>query len=148
EVAQQPPEALGPAHRAIGDHEDPVADAGACSRLGELILARERMPSARPGRRRQVGLDVEKRRARDVSFEVELAAASGLAELPTAVDELVAPPPTVVAPVSLRDGGEAAPALAVNQLGELGMFAREPPEALVEEREQPHRGIGDDCSCP
>lgn len=38
----------------------------------------------------QIVVDVEKRGARDVALEVELAASAGTAELPATVDELVA----------------------------------------------------------
>ena len=48
------------------------------------------MTAALTGRRRQVGVDIEEARARYVSREVELAAASRAAELPAAVDEPVA----------------------------------------------------------
>ena len=48
------------------------------------------MPSARAGPRRQIRVDVEEARTRNVSLEVQLAAAVGIAELPAAVDELVA----------------------------------------------------------
>jgi hypothetical protein len=41
------------------------------------------------GQVREVLVDVEKRRSRDVAFEIELAATSGVPELPAAVDELV-----------------------------------------------------------
>jgi hypothetical protein len=40
--------------------------------------------------RGEIRVDVEEARAGDVSGEVELAAAAGLAELPATVDELVA----------------------------------------------------------
>jgi len=48
------------------------------------------MPPARAGLRRQIGVDVEKARAGNVAGEVQLAPAAGIAELPAAVDELVA----------------------------------------------------------
>jgi hypothetical protein len=48
------------------------------------------MPPALSGRPGQIGIDVEEARARDVPLEVELAAALGVAELPAAIDELVA----------------------------------------------------------
>jgi hypothetical protein len=40
-------------------------------------------------RRREVGLDVEERGAGNVPFEIELAAAPRVSQLPAAVDELV-----------------------------------------------------------
>jgi hypothetical protein len=48
------------------------------------------MPAARSGRRGKIGVDVEETGARDVSLEIELAPAAGIAELPAAVNELVA----------------------------------------------------------
>jgi hypothetical protein len=48
------------------------------------------MPPARPRLRRQIGVDVEEGGAWNVTGQVELAAASGIAELPAAIDELVA----------------------------------------------------------
>jgi len=48
------------------------------------------MASARARRRREVGVDVEKARARNVSGQVQVAATPGVGELPPAVDELVA----------------------------------------------------------
>jgi hypothetical protein len=48
------------------------------------------MPTARARRRSEILVDVEKRRAGDVPGQVELAATAGVAELPAAVDELVA----------------------------------------------------------
>ncbi len=48
------------------------------------------MPAARAWSGGQVGVDVEKARTRDVAREVELTPTPGVAELPAAVDELVA----------------------------------------------------------
>ncbi len=48
------------------------------------------MPPARTGGRRQIGVDVEKAGARNVSGAVEITTTSRLAELPATVDELVA----------------------------------------------------------
>ncbi len=48
------------------------------------------MPTARTGRGRQIGVHVQEARPRDVTGEVELAAALRLPELPATVDELVA----------------------------------------------------------
>jgi hypothetical protein len=47
------------------------------------------VPATRTRGRREVLVHVEERRARDVTGEVELPAASEVAELPAAVDELV-----------------------------------------------------------
>jgi len=51
-MAQQPPEPLGAAHRAVADDEDAVADAGLAGCLRELLLARQRVAPAGTGRRR------------------------------------------------------------------------------------------------
>jgi hypothetical protein len=48
------------------------------------------MPSPLARLRREVGVDVEEARAGNVAGEVELTPARGIAELPAAVDELVA----------------------------------------------------------
>ena len=48
------------------------------------------MAPARTRRRREVGVDVEEARAGNVPRDVQLTAALGAPELPTAVDELVA----------------------------------------------------------
>jgi hypothetical protein len=48
------------------------------------------MSAAYPGRRRQIGVDVEETGAGDVAVEVKLAPALRLPELPATVDELVA----------------------------------------------------------
>ena len=91
-VPQQPPEALGAAHRAVGDDEDAVADPGAARSCGELPWLGERMPAAGSRRRGQIGLDVEERGTRNVTREIQLAPSAGVAELPAAVDELVPHP--------------------------------------------------------
>ena len=90
EVAQQPPEAFRPAHVPVGDDEDTVADACPTCGGSEDVRFGKRMPPTRSRRRGKVAVDVEEARARDVSFEIELAPAAGIAELPAAVDELVA----------------------------------------------------------
>jgi hypothetical protein len=89
DVPEQPPQALGPAHVSVGDDEHSFADTGATGRTCELVGSRQRVPSARPRLRREVDIDVEKARTRDVTGEVELAGARGIPELPAAVDELV-----------------------------------------------------------
>ena len=48
------------------------------------------MPASFPGRRRQIGVDVEEAGAGNVTVEVELAASLRFPELPATVDELVA----------------------------------------------------------
>jgi hypothetical protein len=48
------------------------------------------MPAACTGLRGEIGIDIEEARAGDVPGEIELAPAPGGAELPAAVDELVA----------------------------------------------------------
>ena len=48
------------------------------------------MPATRAGRCRQVCVDVQEARTRNVRGEIQLAAAAGIPELPAAVDELVA----------------------------------------------------------
>jgi hypothetical protein len=48
------------------------------------------MATALTRRARKIGVDVEKARTGNVPGEVELAAATGLPQLPAAVDELVA----------------------------------------------------------
>jgi len=55
------------------------------------------MPAGGTRRRREIALDVEKGRTRDVPFEVEVASATGFAELPAAVHELVSHVATVAA---------------------------------------------------
>jgi len=42
------------------------------------------------GRRREIGVDVEEARARDMPSEIQVAPPARVAELPAAVDELVA----------------------------------------------------------
>jgi hypothetical protein len=90
EVPQQPPQTFGAAHVAVGDDEDAVTDACLSGCARELVLLRQRMSSPRAGRRRKVGVDVEKACARDVTFEIQIPAALRLPEVPAAVDELVA----------------------------------------------------------
>src|SRR5439155_21431864 len=89
-VTKQPPQALGPAHVPVHDDEDAVSDTGARRSGGEVGRRRQWMASARPRRCREVAVDVEKRRARNVPGEVELAAPRGIGDVPAAVDELVA----------------------------------------------------------
>src|SRR4029077_8345901 len=90
EVAQQPPEPFGAAHVPVGDDEDAVAHPGPRGGAGEILGTRQRVTRTRPWRRGEVLVHVEKRRSGDMPGEVELAALSRRAELPAAVDELVA----------------------------------------------------------
>jgi len=90
EMTQEPPEPLGAAHVAVGDDEDAAADPCAPGRTREVVRMGQRMAAAPAGRRRQVRVDVEEARPGNVTGEVEVAAAAGLAQLPAAVDELVA----------------------------------------------------------
>jgi hypothetical protein len=92
EVAEQPPEPLGAAHVPVGDDEDAVADPGARCGGRKRLLAGKRMATARTGRRGEVGVHVEERRARDVAGEIELAGARRVADVPAAIDELVPHP--------------------------------------------------------
>ena len=66
EMPEQPPEPLGAAERAVGDHEHAGLDPTPGRRRRELLGARERVAAARPGGRREVALDVDERRAGDV----------------------------------------------------------------------------------
>jgi hypothetical protein len=91
EVAQEPPETLGSAHAPVGDDEDAVADACTAGAFREPLAAGKRMPALTfDGLVREILVDVEKRCAWDVPFDVELSPLPWTAELPTAVDELVA----------------------------------------------------------
>src|SRR5438552_1257894 len=91
EVAQQPPEPFGAAHVPVDDDEAVIADSGTSGRTCEIIGTGQRMPAVPARSGGEIRVDVEKARARDVPSEVELASALGLAQLPAAVDELVAP---------------------------------------------------------
>jgi hypothetical protein len=89
-MAKEPPEPLGAAHAPVRDDEDAVTDPCPLGDGGESLRARQRMPSLTLDRQvREILVDVEKRRSWDVAFEVELAATSGVPELPAAVDESV-----------------------------------------------------------
>jgi hypothetical protein len=90
-VPQEPPEALGSAHAPVGDDEDAVADPGTAGAFREALGTRQRMPALTfDGHIGEILVDVEKRRAGDVAFEVQLFPLAWTAELPPAVDELVA----------------------------------------------------------
>jgi hypothetical protein len=96
EVAQQPPEALGPAAVPVGDDKDAFADPGARRGLREP-LGRGQRVSALPldAQVGEIVVRVEERGARDVPLQVQLAAPAGVAELPAAVDEPVAQTPSL-----------------------------------------------------
>ncbi len=94
EVAQEPPKPLGTAHAAVGNDEDTRADACSTRGVREVAGIGERMPSTRSRRPGQIGVDVEEARAGYVAFEVQLAPPTRAAELPPAVDELVAHHPS------------------------------------------------------
>src|SRR5581483_7081837 len=88
EMAEQPPQPLGAAERAVRDDEHAVADARARGRGREPLRRGQRMPArALDGPIGEVVVDVEERRPRNVTGEVELAAPTGRSELPAAVDE-------------------------------------------------------------
>ena len=91
-VAEEPPEALGAAHVAAGDDEGAVADSRPAGGGGERVRVRQWVTAARAGFRREIGVDVEEARTWNVSREIELTPTARIAELPAAVDELVAPP--------------------------------------------------------
>ena len=90
EVAQEPPEPLRAAERAVGDDERAVVDPRPARRRRELGAARQRMASAGAGRRGEVALDVEERGARDVALEVGAPTGFRVVERPAAIDEAVA----------------------------------------------------------
>src|SRR5205823_5521948 len=90
EVPQEPPEALGSAHRAVRDHEHSLADSRPGSSRREVVRMGKRMPSSPAGRGREVLVHVEKRRARNVPLEVELAPTVPVTKVPATIDELVA----------------------------------------------------------
>jgi hypothetical protein len=48
------------------------------------------VPTANTRRRREIVVNVEERRAGDVPLEIELASATPVTQIPTAIDELVA----------------------------------------------------------
>src|SRR5262249_18261342 len=80
EVAQQPPQPLGAAERAVGDDVDAGADARAARGLRELGLVGERVAAARPRWAREVAVDVEERGPRDVPRQILAAAPVGIVE--------------------------------------------------------------------
>src|SRR5581483_4334433 len=89
EMAEQPPEPLGTAERAVGDDERARPDPRARRGRSEAVRRGQRMPAGvRHGEVGELLVDVEERGARNVTREVELAPATGRSELPAAVDEL------------------------------------------------------------
>ena len=133
EVAQQPPEPFRTAHVPVGDDEDPVADSGSGRRACEVVGVGKGMPSAWPGRRGEVIVDVEERRPRDVSLEVQLTPATGRAELPAAVDELVARHLTACGRDHERDGPELNSVGATERLQTTAqLFSHAGQDVLVE----------------
>src|SRR5207253_1886514 len=111
EMAEEPPEPLGPSHRAVGDDEDARPDPRTPGRRLEVVGVGKGMPPALPRRRRELAVDVEEARTRNVAREIELPPAVGTPELPTAIHELV---------THLREFGCPAAGLAPN---------RKPPRA-------------------
>ena len=89
-MTQQPPEPLGAAHGPVRNDEHLVADTCSRCRGSKLLWVRQRMSASWPGRRRQIGVDVEEAGAGDVAAEIELSTALRFPELPATVDELVA----------------------------------------------------------
>ena len=90
EVTQQPPEALRSAEGSVRDDEDAGTDARRSGGACEVGRVRQGVTATCAGRRREVGVDVQEARTRNVPGEVELATALGPPELPATVDELVA----------------------------------------------------------
>jgi hypothetical protein len=111
EVTQEPPQPLGATHVSVRDDEDVIADTCSRCRVSKLLWIRQRMSASWPGRRRQIGVDVEEAGSRDVTAEVELAAAVRFPELPAAVGELV-PHPGASLPGTLEGAARARGALA------------------------------------
>ena len=89
EVAQQPPEPLGAAERAVRDDEDAGADPGRAGRAGEVAGRRQRMAPARARRSGEVALDVEERGAGMCPARYCAPPEAGVVERPAAVDEPV-----------------------------------------------------------
>ena len=90
EVLQHPPEARGdpPTDIVIGDDEVLVTDAGRLETPDEGGHLGEWMPSRPDLRgRREIAIDVEMHRARDVSRFVGQPPIAGPAEVPAAVDD-------------------------------------------------------------
>src|SRR5262245_574165 len=90
DMAEKPPEALRAAHVPVRDDEDVVADSRGPRGCCESVQVGARVAPDFARRRRQVFVDVEERRTRDVAIEVELVPAARGPELPAAIDELVA----------------------------------------------------------
>ena len=92
EVAKEPPEPRGPAVHplVVGDDERVVTDPCRLDGPLEVLRRGQRVtPALRPaGRRRELRLDVQEGRTRDVPGQVELTAGPRLPELPPAIDKL------------------------------------------------------------
>jgi hypothetical protein len=89
EVAEEPPQALCPAERAVGDDERLGADARTGGGGGELLGGGERMPSCGGGRRGEVSLDVEERGTRNMGLSIGPEPEAGIIQRPPAVHEAV-----------------------------------------------------------
>ena len=92
EVAQQPPEPRRAARHAlvVGDDERTRPDARTTGSIGELLRRRQRMAAAhlrRHGQVRELRVEVEERRAGDVTFEVARAGRRRIGEVIAAVGE-------------------------------------------------------------
>jgi hypothetical protein len=90
EVAEEPPQPLGTARRAVRDDEDALADSCTGCRARELLDLGQGMPSSRPRRRGKVFVDIQETRPRNVATGVQPAAGADIPEFPAAIDELIA----------------------------------------------------------
>ena len=88
EIVEHPPQPGGdPAADVVIDHDVVrVADPDGLEAFGQVRRLGQRMP-ARPGRRREVGVEVEEDRARDVPDLVAEPARAGRAHHPADVDD-------------------------------------------------------------
>ena len=89
-VAEEPPEPLGAAERAVGDDERLGADPGPRHRRRERVGRRERVAAVQAGRSGELSLEVDEHRSRDVPLAVGAAAGLGVVERPAAVNEAIA----------------------------------------------------------
>src|SRR5207245_9866090 len=86
EVPQEPPEPRSAV--PVRDDERIVRDARPACGRGEALRAREGMPArVRNGQIREIGIEIEERRAGRVTPEVEGATAAGIAEVEAALHE-------------------------------------------------------------
>ena len=91
EVPQQPPEPLRAAHLPVRDYEDTCPDPRPRGGLREALGAGQWMTArSLEGQVGKVFVHVEERGAGNVPREIELTPAGRVAELPAAIDELVA----------------------------------------------------------